>query len=118
EGRMRVGREGKGKRKTTGGVAASAGEGGGTTISRNRLHGLAPSVAGASDRRGSSVAQNVPTTRTTTATLKNACATRIGAHPRWIGAGRIAMNASATTTVGSTNGTTTTALTRPRPRKR
>ena len=50
-------------------------------ISRNRADGPAPSVAAASDTRGSRFAQNVPTMRTTTATLKNACATRIGAQP-------------------------------------
>ena len=54
----------------------------------------------------------MPTIRTTTATLKNACAIRIGAHPRSTPSGRIARNASATTTVGSTNGTTTSAPTR------
>ena len=43
-------------------------------ISRSRADGPAPSVAAASDTRGSRFAQYVPTIRTTTATLKNACA--------------------------------------------
>ena len=41
----------------------------------------APSMRAASSRRGSRFAQNPPTVRTTTATLKNTCATSIGATP-------------------------------------
>ncbi len=86
-------------------------------ISQRRRTGDAPSVAAASDRRGSRLAQNVPTIRTTTATLKKACATRIGAQPRSRPGGSTARNARATTTVGRTNGTTTSAWTTLRPRK-
>ena len=49
-------------------------------ISRARAAGEAPSVEAASPIRGSRFVQKVPTMRTTTATLKNACATRIGAQ--------------------------------------
>ena len=106
------------KRKTIAAAAASAGASSGAVISRSRADGPAPSVAAASDTRGSRFAQYVPTIRTTTATLKNAWAIRIGTHPRSMPSGRIARNASATTTVGSTNGTTTSAPTRLRPRNR
>ena len=70
------------------------------------------------DARGSRFAQTPPTMRTTTATLKNAWATRIAQSPRSMPSGRSARNAGATTTVGSTNGTTTSAPTRARPRNR
>jgi hypothetical protein len=53
---------------------------------------------------------------TTTATLKKAWAMRIGIQPRSSCGGRIARKASATTTVGRTNGTTTSVRTRLRPR--
>jgi hypothetical protein len=106
------------KRNTIAAAAASAGASNGTVTSTIRCRGDAPSVAAASATRGSRFAQNVPTTRTTTATLKKACATRMGAHPRSRGSGSTARNASATTTVGSTKGTTTSAVTTLRPRKR
>ena len=103
------------KRKTIAAAAASDGPSSGSVISRNRRNGPAPSVAAASDTRGSRRAQNPPTTRTTTATLKKVCATRIAAQPCSRPAGRIARNASATTIVGRTNGTVTSARTSPRP---
>jgi hypothetical protein len=106
------------KRNTMAAAAARAGARSGATISRNRRQGLAPSVAAASDMRGSRFVQKVPTTRTTTATLKKAWATRMGAQPRSSRPGRIARKARATTTVGRTKGTSTTALTTFRPGKR
>ncbi len=70
----------------------------------------------ASSRRGSRFDQNPPTVRTTTATLKNTWAASIGATPRCQcrnesgPPGRNSTrNAVATTTVGSTNGTITSA---------
>ena len=83
---------------------------------RWRSRAEAPSVAAASSRRGSSPAQNPPTIRTTTATLKKTCARRIAQIDRSTPSGSSARNAVATTTVGSTNGTSTRASTSDRPR--
>ena len=103
------------KRNTIAAAELSAGARSGSVTSRKRRPGPAPSVAAASLTRGSSRAQKVPTTRTTTATLKNAWAIRIAAQPRCRPWGRIARKARATTTVGRTKGTVTSARTALRP---
>ena len=95
------------KRNTIEAADASAGASSGSVTSRKLRTGLAPSVAAASETRGSSPAQKVPTMRTTTATLKKTCAIRIATQPRSSPSGSTARNASATTTVGRTNGTVT-----------
>src|SRR5581483_7787159 len=98
-------KEVKQKRNTSAEAAAREGLSAGSVSSRKRLSGEAPSVAAASQRRGSSLLQAAPTTRATTATLKNTCASRIGTTPRSRPEGSSARKAVATTTVGSTNGT-------------
>ena len=108
----------KQKRNTIDAAEASAGARSGRVSRSRRCAPDAPSVAAASHRRRSSPAQNAPTTRTTTATLKKTCASRIAHTDRSTPSGRSAMNAVATTTVGRTNGTSTNASTTERPRKR
>ena len=105
------------KRNTSAAAAARAGRRSGSVTVRSRSTGPAPSVAAASQTRGSSLPHQAPTTLTTTATLKKTCAARIAAIPRSWPAGRISRNAVATTTVGSTNGTSTNARISTRPRK-
>src|SRR3990172_8726577 len=107
----------KEKRKTIEAAAASDGASSGNVTSCSRRHGPAPRTAAASAARGSSAAQYVPTTRTTTATLKKACARRIAAGPCSSPSGSTARNASATTAVGRTKGTVTSARARVRPGK-
>ena len=107
----------KQKRNTIEAAAASAGARSGTVSRSERATGPAPRVAAASQSRWSSPAQNAPTTRTTTATLKNTCARRIAHTDRSTPSGSRATNAVATTIVGSTNGTSTSASTTDRPRK-
>ena len=68
-----------------------------------------PWVAATSDVRRSRLAQNVLTTSTTTAALKNAVRWRDREPSSSSPAGSTARNASATTTVGRTKGTTTSA---------
>ena len=65
----------------------------------------------ASSVRGSSWPHSVPTVRTTTARLKYTWAMTMAAAVWSHDAGRRARNAVPTTTVGSTNGTVTTART-------
>src|SRR5918999_507051 len=90
----------KQKRKTIAAAADSAGASWGRVTSRKLRHGVAPSVAAASETPRSRPAQNVPTMRTTTATLKNACAIRTGAQPRSRPAGREAREGSGPATGG------------------
>ncbi len=105
------------KRKTSAAAAASAGRSSGSVTAESRAAGPAPSVAASSHKRGSSRPHQAPTTRTTTATLKKTCAARIAATPRSWPAGSRSRNAVATTTVGSTKGTRTSALASARPGK-
>ncbi len=100
------------KRKTIALDAASAGVSSGSVIVRSRRHGPAPSVAAASHARSSSSDQNEPTIRATTARLKNTWASRIAHTVPSSPVGRTASSAVATTTVGSTNGTSTRASAR------
>src|SRR4051812_5845700 len=111
-------------RKTIEAAAAIDGASSGNVVVRNARHRDAPSTRAASVVRGSICSQNVPTVRTTTATLKNTCASRIGATPRSQPSApsspprcNNAMNAIATTTVGSTNGTSTITRSQRRPGK-
>ena len=97
------------KRNTTAPDAASAGVSSGSVTVRSRRHGPAPSVAATSHARSSSSDQNEPTIRTTTAMLKNTWASRIAHTVPSSPVGRTARSAVATTTVGSTNGTSTSA---------
>ena len=108
----------KQKRKVSADDAASAGASCGTVTSRARRSGPAPSTAAASALRGSSPAQAPPTIRTTTATLKKTCAARIAGSPLSTSSGSSSRKAVATTTVGSTNGTRTSARVSERPRNR
>ena len=66
-------------RNTIDAAAMIGGPSSGSVTSRNARARDAPSIRAASSRRGSRFAQNPPTVRTTTATLKNTSATSIGA---------------------------------------
>ena len=83
---------------------------------RNTCAGVAPSVAAASPGLGSSDSQVVPTARITTATLKKVrpamIATGVPSRPRKPSgpdSPTSSRNATPTTTVGSTNGTSSSA---------
>ncbi len=101
---------------------ATAGRSAGHVTSRKARQRVAPSTRAASSVAGSRPSQSPPTVRTTTAWLKKACASRI-AHtdpsrsmpsgPRGPSSAR---KAAPTTTVGSTNGTVTSAARARRPR--
>ena len=80
-----------------------------TRVTRRQLR--APSSSAASSSCESIAAQAAPTTRTTTAMLKNTWAARIAATDPGS-----PVNAIPTTTVGSTNGTSTSASSACRPR--
>ena len=101
---------------------AMAGRSAGRVTSQKARHLDAPNVRAASSVRGSSPSQSPPTTRTTTAKLKKAWASRIAhalpwrSSPMGLCGPRSATNAAPTTTVGSTNGTMTAAWTKRRPR--
>ena len=106
----------KQKRNTIAPAAASDGASSGSVIVRNRRIGPAPSVEPTSQRRPSSVPQNEPTTRTTTARLKKTCAARIAQIVWSSDGGSTSTNAVATTSVGRTNGTSTASSSAVRPR--
>jgi hypothetical protein len=99
-------------RKTIESAAAIDGPRMGSVVRRNAVSGEAPSERAASTTPLSSLDQTPPTVRTTTATLKKTCAARI---PQMLSDSPSATNADPTTTVGSTNGTVTSARTRERP---
>ena len=110
------------KRKTTVAAPTTAGSRAGSVTVRKTCNGLAPSAAAACSRRGSRLSQNDPTVRTTTETLKKTSAATIAAAvpsrcspPSQPDGTTSWLNATPTTTVGSTNGTTTSARSRPRP---
>src|SRR3954462_224930 len=112
-------------RNTTLAADTIPGTSAGNVTVRNTCHGLAPSTAAASSRRVSMASQKAPTVRTTTLMLKKTSApTTAGAAPSSPSEpsgpdGAISWrNATPTTTVGSTNGTTTSARSRARPGKR
>ena len=99
-------------RNTTLAAETIAGRSAGRVTVRNTCHGVAPRVAAAWPGRGSSDSQAAPTTRITTATLKNTSpatmATAVSSRPRnpsGPAAPSSCRNATPTTTVGSTNGT-------------
>ena len=109
-------------RNTSAALAAIAGASWGSVTVRNARHGEAPRVRAASVWRGSSAFHSAPTWRTTTDTLKKTMASTT-AVVVWSspvkpsgppGASR-ARNATPTTTVGSTNGTSTRARSTARP---
>ena len=109
-------------RKVMAAADAMAGLSAGSVTPQNARHRDAPRVRAASSVRGSRPSQSPPTTRTTTAKLKKAWARRIAAalpcrcSPIGLCAPTSARKAAPTTTVGSTNGTTTSAWTIRRPR--
>ena len=110
------------KRKTTLAAPTIAGRSAGSVTVRSTCQGEAPRAAAAWPGRGSSDSHATPTVRTTTATLKKTSpqtiATGVPSRPRkpsgppspssW-------RNATPTTTVGSTNGTSSAARTAARP---
>ena len=100
------------KRKTMERAAVIDGPRIGSVMRRNAANGDAPSDRAASMTLRSRRDQTPPTVRTTTATLKNTCAARI---PQIVRVSPSATKADPTTTVGSTKGTVTNALTRERP---
>ena len=113
------------KRKTTVAADTMPGRSAGRVTVRQTCQGLAPSAAAASSRRGSIASQNEPTVRTTTLMLKNTRAATIAAAvpsspspPNQPDGAISCRNATPTTTVGSTNGTTTSARTTSRPGNR
>ena len=91
--------------------ATIAGRSSGRVRWRMACNGVAPSVAAASWSCGSMPAANAPTVRTTTARLIQTWAMMIAATVRCIPSGSSARNAAPTATVGSTNGTVTSAST-------
>jgi hypothetical protein len=90
----------------------------GRVTNQNARSGPAPRVRAAPGRSGSKCSQVAPTVRTTTETLNSTWAARIAGTPRSNPSGSNAPTAAATTTVGSTNGTVTSACTRRRPGNR
>ncbi len=112
-------------RKTTLAAETIPGSSAGRVTVRSTCQGLAPRAAAASSRRGSIVSQKAPTVRTTTLMLKKTraatIATAVPSRPRAPSGpdGAISWRkATPTTTVGSTNGTTTSARSRSRPGNR
>ena len=112
-------------RNTTLAAETMPGTSAGSVTVRNTCHGLAPSTAAASSRRGSIASQKAPTVRTTTLMLKKTSAATIAAavpsspsEPSGPDGAISWRKATPTTTVGSTNGTTTSARSRSRPGKR
>ncbi len=110
------------KRNTTLAAETIAGRSAGRVTDRNTCHGVAPRVAAAWPGRGSRDSQAAPTTRITTATLKNTSpatmATAVWSRPRnpsGPASPSSCRKATPTTTVGSTNGTSRTARTARRP---
>ena len=106
------------KRNTTLAAPTSAGRRAGKVTVRNTWAGLAPSAAAASPGRGSSDSQAAPTARITTATLKKVRPAMIAAgvpssprKPSGPDSPTSSRNATPTTTVGSTNGTSSSART-------
>lgn len=98
-------------RNTSAAAPASAGSRGSVTVTNART-GLAPNV-GRLTRTIIKTCHAAATTRTTTATLRNTCAARIGYSPdvtfkKLSGPSNTARKATPTTTVGNTNGTVTT----------
>ena len=98
-------------------AAESAGPRSGNVTVWSRRHAPAPSVAAASQARSSSSDQKEPTIHTTTATLKNTWARRMAQTVPSSPVGSTARSAVATTTVGRTNGTRTSASASRRPGK-
>ena len=105
-------------RKTTLAAETIVGRSAGSVTVRNTCAGEAPSAAAASPGRRSSVSQAAPTVRITTATLKNTRPARIATgvpskprNPSGPASPSSCRNATPTTTVGSTNGTSSAART-------
>ena len=103
-------------RNSTLAAETSAGRSDGKVTVRNTWAGVAPSAAAASPGLGSSDSQVVPTARITTATLKKVrpamIATGVPSRPRKPSgpdSPTSSRNATPTTTVGSTNGTSSSA---------
>src|SRR5690606_25112072 len=99
-------------KKTRAAAEAIAGASAGSVTVRKARAGEAPNTLAASSDRGSSWAQNPPTVRATTVTLKNASANtmemKLWSRPsiaRGPPGPMTEMKATPTTTVGSTNGT-------------
>lgn len=105
-------------RKTTVAAAHNAGRSSGTTTKRSTWSGEAPSVRAAALRSWGSTAHIAPTSRTTTAMLKNTWATMTARAVPCHEVGSSARNAAPTTTVGSMKGTVTMASRARRPRNR
>ena len=104
-------------RKITAAADQSAGFNSGSTTSRAARMGDAPKVRAAPTRSCGITPTIDPTSRTTTAMLKNTWATIIASAVPCHDVGNRAMKAAPTTTVGSTNGTVVAAISSRRPRK-
>jgi hypothetical protein len=113
------------KRKTTLAAETIPGMSAGSVTVRSTCTGEAPSAAAACSRRGSSPSHIEPTVRTTTARLKNTIAATIAAGvpsrrsgPSGPDGASNVRNATPTTTVGITNGTSRNARSTPLPGNR